>query len=49
MVTFAYLLGLLAIIGLLGYHRVNLRTFTVILALILTLGTCWMWSANTPG
>ncbi|MGF1688250.1 acyl-CoA dehydrogenase FadE [Photobacterium japonica] len=39
MVTLVYLLGLFSVIGVLAYHRVNLRTFTVVVAVTLTLGT----------
>ncbi|PSW26444.1 acyl-CoA dehydrogenase [Photobacterium swingsii] len=39
MVTFVYLLGLIGLIGLLAYHRANLRTFTLAIAAGLAIGT----------
>ncbi|MGF1702774.1 acyl-CoA dehydrogenase FadE [Photobacterium makurazakiensis] len=39
MVTLAYLLGLIGIIGVLAYHRTNLRTFTIAIAAALMLGS----------
>ncbi|QUJ66859.1 acyl-CoA dehydrogenase FadE [Photobacterium sp. GJ3] len=39
MATLVYLLGLLGIAGLLAYHRASLRTFTLVIAATLAVGT----------
>ncbi|KDM91235.1 acyl-CoA dehydrogenase FadE [Photobacterium galatheae] len=39
MATLVYLLGLLGITGLLAYHRASLRTFTLVFAAALAVGT----------
>ncbi|UTV28314.1 acyl-CoA dehydrogenase FadE [Photobacterium atrarenae] len=39
MVTLVYLLGLIGLTGVLAYHRANLKTFTITLAVALALGS----------